>query len=160
VPNLPRAVLREFCKETPVFVQDRVAKTVTTPSPVASSAWGFGAGLAVRCHRTGRRPQSKQQRSAAQRERSYWKPADSSDLRDCLPQSLFPKDTPTSCSWVSAVEGFFDKLTRRRKRAGIIAAMFSSIVELQAAINRFLARPTTTPSPSPGPEIPVKSSTV
>ena len=43
--------------------------------------------------------------------------------------------TPTSCSWLNAVEGFFAKLTRRRLKRGV----FHSIVDLQAAINRFLA---------------------
>jgi len=43
--------------------------------------------------------------------------------------------TPNSCSWLNAVEGFFAKLTRRRLKRGV----FRSIVELQAAINRFLA---------------------
>jgi len=43
--------------------------------------------------------------------------------------------TPTSCSWLNAVEGFFAKLTRRRLKRGV----FRSIVDLQAAINRFLA---------------------
>jgi transposase len=43
--------------------------------------------------------------------------------------------TPTSSSWLNAVEGFFAKLTRRRlKRGG-----FHSLVDLQAAINRFVA---------------------
>jgi transposase len=42
--------------------------------------------------------------------------------------------TPTSTSWLNAVEGFFAKLTRRRLKRGV----FRSIVELQAAINRFL----------------------
>jgi len=42
--------------------------------------------------------------------------------------------TPTSASWLNAVEGFFAKLTRRRLKRGV----FGSIVELQAAINRFL----------------------
>jgi len=42
--------------------------------------------------------------------------------------------TPTSCSWLNAVEGFFAKLTRRRLKRGV----FRSIVDLQAAINRFL----------------------
>lgn len=62
--------------------------------------------------------------------------------------------TPTSCSWLNAVEGFFAKLTRRRLKRGV----FRSIVELQAAINRFLAEPTTTPNLSLGPPIPTKSS--
>ena len=42
--------------------------------------------------------------------------------------------TPTSCSWLNAVEGFFAKLTRRRLKHGI----FHSPVDLQAAINRFV----------------------
>ena len=42
--------------------------------------------------------------------------------------------TPTSASWLNAVEGFFAKLTRRRLKRGV----FRSIVDLQAAINRFL----------------------
>jgi transposase len=51
--------------------------------------------------------------------------------------------TPTSCSWLNAVEGFFAKLTRRRLKHGI----FCSIVELQAAINRFIAEHNQTPRP-------------
>ena len=43
--------------------------------------------------------------------------------------------TPTSCSWLNAVEGFFAKLTKRRLKRGV----FRSIVDLQAAINRFVA---------------------
>jgi transposase len=43
--------------------------------------------------------------------------------------------TPTSCSWANAVEGLFAKLTRHRLKRGV----FTSIVELQAAINRFIA---------------------
>jgi transposase len=42
--------------------------------------------------------------------------------------------TPTSCSWLNAVEGFFAKLTKRRLKRGV----FRSIADLQAAINRFL----------------------
>ena len=41
---------------------------------------------------------------------------------------------PTSSSWLNAVEGFFAKLTRRRLKYGV----FHSIVDLQAAINRFI----------------------
>jgi transposase len=41
---------------------------------------------------------------------------------------------PTSCSWLNAVEGFFAKLAKRRLKRGI----FRSLVDLQAAINRFL----------------------
>ena len=43
--------------------------------------------------------------------------------------------TPTSASWLNAVEGFFAKLTRRRLQRGV----FHSLVDLQAAINRYLA---------------------
>ena len=43
--------------------------------------------------------------------------------------------TPTSCSWLNAVEGFFARLTNRRLKRGV----FHSLVDLQAAINRFLA---------------------
>ncbi len=42
--------------------------------------------------------------------------------------------TPTSASWLNAVEGFFAKLTKRRLKRGI----FLSVVDLQAAINRFV----------------------
>jgi transposase len=51
--------------------------------------------------------------------------------------------TPTSASWLNAVETFFAKLTRRRLRRGV----FGSIVELQAAINRFLAETNADPRP-------------
>src|SRR5215204_4481703 len=42
--------------------------------------------------------------------------------------------TPTSASWLNAVEGFFAKLTKRRLKRGA----FLSVVDLQAAINRFI----------------------
>jgi transposase len=42
--------------------------------------------------------------------------------------------TPTSASWLNAVEGFFAILTRRRLKRGV----FKSAVDLQAAINRFV----------------------
>jgi transposase len=51
--------------------------------------------------------------------------------------------TPTSCSWLNAVEGFFAKLTRRRLKRGV----FCSIVDLQAAINRFLRETNDSPRP-------------
>jgi transposase len=51
--------------------------------------------------------------------------------------------TPTSASWLNAVEGFFAKLTRRRLKRGV----FKSIVDLQAAINRFLAETNGDPRP-------------
>ena len=42
--------------------------------------------------------------------------------------------TPTSASWLNAVEGFFAILTRRRLKRGV----FKGVVDLQAAINRFV----------------------
>ena len=42
--------------------------------------------------------------------------------------------TPTSSSWLNAVEGFFAKLSKRRLKRGV----FHSIVDLQGAIKRFL----------------------
>ena len=51
--------------------------------------------------------------------------------------------TPTSASWLNAVEGYFAKLTKRRLKRGV----FCSIVELQAAIKRFLAETNADPQP-------------
>jgi transposase len=51
--------------------------------------------------------------------------------------------TPTSCSWANAVEGLFATLTRQRLKRGV----FKSIVELQAAINRFIAETNDKPKP-------------
>ena len=51
--------------------------------------------------------------------------------------------TPTSASWLNAVEGFFAKLTRQRLKRGV----FRSIVDLQAAINRFVAETNGDPKP-------------
>jgi transposase len=51
--------------------------------------------------------------------------------------------TPTSGSWLNAVETFFSTLTRRRLKRGV----FRSIVELQAAINRYLAEHNQAPQP-------------
>ena len=51
--------------------------------------------------------------------------------------------TPTSASWLNAVEGFFATLTKRRLNRGV----FRSIVELQAAINRFLDETNDNPRP-------------
>jgi hypothetical protein len=51
--------------------------------------------------------------------------------------------TPTSCSWLNAVEGFFATLTKRRLKRG----SFSSLVDLQAAINRYLAQANQDPRP-------------
>jgi hypothetical protein len=58
-----------------------------------------------------------------------------------------PLDVPLhprpSASWLNAVEGFFAKLTRRRLKRGV----FRSHVDLQVAINRFLAETNSTPKP-------------
>jgi len=51
--------------------------------------------------------------------------------------------TPTSGSWLNAVETFFSALTRRRLRRG----SFHSIVDLQAAINRYIAEHNHDPKP-------------
>jgi transposase len=51
--------------------------------------------------------------------------------------------TPTSASWLNAVEGFFAKLTRRRLKRGV----FRSVADLQAAINRFVAETNCEPKP-------------
>ena len=51
--------------------------------------------------------------------------------------------TPTSGSWLNAVENFFSVLTRRRIRRGV----FRSIIDLQAAINRYLQEHNQSPKP-------------
>ena len=51
--------------------------------------------------------------------------------------------TPTSASWLNAVEGFFAKLSRRRLKRGV----FRSVADLQAAINRFVADTNNDPKP-------------
>ena len=51
--------------------------------------------------------------------------------------------TPTSASWLNAVEGFFAKLTKQRLKRGV----FKGIVDLQATINRYLAETNDNPKP-------------
>ena len=51
--------------------------------------------------------------------------------------------TPTSASWLNAVEGFFSALTRRRLKRGV----FHSIFDLQAAINRYIEEHNGDPKP-------------
>ena len=51
--------------------------------------------------------------------------------------------TPTSSSWLNAVETFFSKLTRQRIRRG----SFHCLVALQAAIKRYLAEHNADPRP-------------
>jgi transposase len=51
--------------------------------------------------------------------------------------------TPTSGSWLNAVETFFSALTRRRLKRG----SFHSVVDLQAAIDRYIAEHNHDPTP-------------
>ena len=51
--------------------------------------------------------------------------------------------TPTSASWLNAVESFFSVLTRRRLKRGV----FHSIADLQAAINRYIREHNHAPKP-------------
>ena len=51
--------------------------------------------------------------------------------------------TPTSASWLNAVEGFFAKLTRRKLQRGV----FHSIIALQTAIKDFVAEHNHSPKP-------------
>jgi len=50
---------------------------------------------------------------------------------------------PTSASWLNAVKGFFAKRTKRRLTRGV----FHSVVDLQAAINRFIDEHNKEPKP-------------
>jgi len=51
--------------------------------------------------------------------------------------------TPTSASWLNAVEGFFAKLTKQRLKRGVLR----SLVALQAAIKRYLIEANDHPRP-------------
>jgi transposase len=51
--------------------------------------------------------------------------------------------TPTSASWLNAVEGYFAKLAKQRLLRGV----FRSVVELQTAIKRFIAETNANPRP-------------
>jgi len=51
--------------------------------------------------------------------------------------------TPTSASWLNAVEGFFARLTTRRLKRGV----FRSLQELKNAIHRFLDDHNADPKP-------------
>ena len=63
--------------------------------------------------------------------------------------------TPTSASWLNAVENFFSKITRQR----IWRGAFHSLVDLQAAINRYLVEHNANLKPLSGPLRPVPFST-
>ncbi len=51
--------------------------------------------------------------------------------------------TPTSASWLAAVESFFAKLTKKRLKRGV----FRSLQELKDAIHRFLEDTNANPRP-------------
>jgi transposase len=51
--------------------------------------------------------------------------------------------TPTSASWINAVEGFFSALARKRLKRGT----FLSVVDLQTAINRYIQEHNDDPNP-------------
>ena len=51
--------------------------------------------------------------------------------------------TPTSASWLNAIEGFFAKLTKKRLKRGV----FRSLRELKDAIHRFLDNTNANPKP-------------
>jgi transposase len=51
--------------------------------------------------------------------------------------------TPTSCSWLNAVETFFAILTKRRLKRGV----FRSVHDLQCAINRYIDEANQDPNP-------------
>ncbi len=60
--------------------------------------------------------------------------------------------TPTSGSWLDAVETFFSAMTRRRLQRGVLR----SLVDLQAAIHRYLAEHNADPKPFVWPATPEK----
>ena len=51
--------------------------------------------------------------------------------------------TPTSASWLNAIEGFFAKLTRQRLKRGV----FRSVDDLKAVINRYIVETNGDPKP-------------
>src|SRR6266704_3531812 len=51
--------------------------------------------------------------------------------------------TPTSASWLNAIEGFFAKLTKKRLKRGV----FRSLPDLKDAIHRFLDHTNANPKP-------------
>ena len=51
--------------------------------------------------------------------------------------------TPTSCSWLNAVESFFSKLTRQSIRRGV----FRSVDDLKRTITRYIVNANKDPKP-------------
>ena len=62
--------------------------------------------------------------------------------------------TPTSASWLNAVEGFFATLTKRRLKRGV----FRSIIDLQGAIKRYIAEHNLSSKPFAWTRTPTQSS--
>ena len=62
--------------------------------------------------------------------------------------------TPTSCSWLNAVEGFFAKLAKQR----LSAVSFDASSNSKPPSTASSSRPTMIPNPSPGPQTQTKSS--
>ena len=62
--------------------------------------------------------------------------------------------TPTSCSWLNAVEGFFAKLAKRRLNRGV----FRCVATSRPPSTVSSPRPTPNRSRSPGPQTQTKSS--
>jgi len=56
--------------------------------------------------------------------------------------------TPTSASWLNMVERFFRDITTERLRRGV----FTSVPELESAINEYVAHHNPIPRRSSGPE--------
>ena len=63
--------------------------------------------------------------------------------------------TPTSCSWLNAVEGFFAKLAKQRLQGAVSSDVWSISKPPSTASSR---RPTMIPNRSPGLQIQTKSS--
>ena len=61
----------------------------------------------------------------------------------CRACSAHAPDRSRCDRWLNAIEGFFAKLTRRRLQRGV----FHSLVDPQAAINRYLAEHNQAPRP-------------
>ena len=72
----------------------------------------------------------------------HFTPTSSSPRRPLACVPLAP-DRSRCDRWLNAVEGFFAKLTNRRLKRGV----FTSIVDLQATINRFVAETNRQPRP-------------
>ena len=64
-------------------------------------------------------------------------------MQDATPSIAIRNAIPVSASWLNAVEGFFAKLTRQRLKRGV----FLSLINLQVAINRFVAETNLNPKP-------------